>query len=239
MQHEHVTWMSPALSRPMGIEIFGHGGARVIVFPTTMGNCYEWRDRRMPQVLGDCLDNGWVQLFCVDQVHSESWYNRQIHPGARAWRHLQYDRYLVDEVLPFSGSRNPNPFVIATGASFGAYHAASFGLRHPEVVHRIIGMSGLYDIKQLTDGFSDDNVYRANPADFMKHEQNPGRLAAFRRQDIILAVGRDDPNYVSNTDLSTTLWNQGIGNALRVWDGWSHDWPYWERMIRLYLPGHD
>ena len=31
----------------------------------------------------------------------------------------------------------------------------------------------------------------------------------------------------------------GIGNALRIWDGWAHDWPYWERMIRLYIGGHD
>ncbi|NIW45829.1 MAG: hypothetical protein GWN30_14090, partial [Gammaproteobacteria bacterium] len=23
------------------------------------------------------------------------------------------------------------------------------------------------------------------------------------------------------------------------WDGWSHDWPYWERMLRHYIGGHD
>jgi hypothetical protein len=32
--------------------------------------------------------------------------------------------------------------VIATGASFGAYPAACFGLRH-RPVHRILGMSGI------------------------------------------------------------------------------------------------
>ena len=35
------------------------------------------------------------------------------------------------------------------------------------------------------------------------------------------------------------LWNKGIGNALRLWDGWSHDWPWWRDMIRLYIGGHD
>ena len=39
--------------------------------------------------------------------------------------------------------------------------------------------------------------------------------------------------------LSTSLWNKGIGNALRLWDGWSHDWPYWEKMLHLYIGGHD
>ena len=100
-------------------------------------------------------------------------------------------------------------------------------------------MSGLYDIKQLTGGYSDHNVYACNPADFMRHEHDPSRLDAFRRQDIILAVGRDDAARVNNEELSATLWSKGIGNALRIWDGWAHDWPYWERMVRTYIGGHD
>lgn len=239
MQHEHHAWVSPALGREMHLEAFGHGGARVLVFPTTLGSCYEWRDRRMHEVLSDHLDNGWIQLFCVDHVHDESWYGKHLHPGARAWRHLQYDHYLLTEVLPFTQARNPNPFVIAVGASFGAYQAACFALRHPERVHRIIGMSGVYDVKSMTDGFSDLNVYSCNPMDFMRHEQDPRRLEAFLRQDIILAIGREDPAYPNNTEFSGMLWGKGIGNALRVWDGGAHDWPFWEQMIRRYIGGHD
>jgi esterase/lipase superfamily enzyme len=26
---------------------------------------------------------------------------------------------------------------------------------------------------------------------------------------------------------------------LRVWDGWVHDWPFWQQMIRMYISGHD
>jgi esterase/lipase superfamily enzyme len=223
----------------MPIEIFGHAGARVLVFPTTMGNCYEWRDRSMHVVLRDHLENGWIQLYCVDHVPDESWYNKRIHPGARAWRHLEYDRYLSSELVPFTEHRNPNPFVIATGASFGAYHAVCFGFRHPEQVNRIVAMSGLFDIKGMTEGYSDQNVYACNPFDFMRHEHDPRRIAAFRRQDIIFAIGRDDPSFANNSEFSGILWSKGIGNALRVWDGWAHDWPYWERMIRLYIGGHD
>jgi len=223
----------------MGIEVFGHAGARLLAFPTTMGSCYEWRDRSMHQVLAEHLENGWIQLFCVDHVHDESWYDKRRPPGARAWRHLEYDHYLLSEVLPFTESRNPNPFVIAAGASFGAYHAACFGFRHPDRVNRIVAMSGLFDVKQMTEGYSDDNVYRANPFDFMRHEHDPARLDAFRRQDIIFAIGRNDPSYANNVEFSSRLWDKGIGNALRVWDGWAHDWPYWEKMIRLYVGGHD
>ncbi len=239
MNREHHAWHSPSLGREMQLLVFGHAGARVLIFPTSLGNCWEWADRHMPEVLGDHLDQGWIQLFCVDQVNAESWYAEHLHPGARAWRHLQYDEYLRSEVLPFTAHRNQNPFVIAAGASLGALLAASFGFRHPELVNRIIGLSGSYDFKRFTDGYSDDTVYACNPFDFMRHEHDPGRLDAFRRQDIILAIGRDDPSYENNQAFSGTLWQAGVGNALRIWDGWCHDWPYWERMIRLYIGGHD
>jgi esterase/lipase superfamily enzyme len=223
----------------MHIDVWGHAGARVIVFPTTMGTWREWPDRHMPEVLSEHLEQGWIQMYFVDQVHDESWYGKHLHPGARAWRHSQYDAYIYREVLPFSAARNGNPFVIATGASFGAYHAANFAFRHPESVGRMIGMSGLYDVKHMTDQYSDENVYANNPFDFMQHEWDHGRLEAFRRMDIILAIGRDDPSCGNNRELSRILWDKGIGNALRIWDGHAHDWPFWEKMIRQYIGGSD
>jgi esterase/lipase superfamily enzyme len=39
--------------------------------------------------------------------------------------------------------------------------------------------------------------------------------------------------------MSRVLWGKGIGNALREWDGWAHDWDYWRRMFTLYINGHD
>jgi esterase/lipase superfamily enzyme len=239
MHFERHHWYSPSLGREMELQVFGHGGARVLVFPTSMGSHREWPDRRMHEVLREHLDRGWIQFYCLDHVHGDSWYADHLHPGARAWRHLQYDRYLRDEVIPFTAGRNATPYVITVGASFGAYHAACFGFRHPDVVNRIIGLSGLYDVKRLTGGYSDENVYACNPFDFMRHERDPGRLEAFRRQDIILAIGRDDPSCENNRELSAILWQKGIGHALRIWDGWAHDWPYWERMVRMYIGGHD
>ena len=112
-------------------------------------------------------------------------------------------------------------------------------MRHPELVQRVLSMSGLPDIKRLTAGWSDDAVYFQNPADFMRHEHDEKRLAAFRAMDIILAVGQDDSLAPSNIEFSQTLWNCGIGNALRVWNGWAHDWPYWQQMLQLYIGGHD
>jgi esterase/lipase superfamily enzyme len=221
----------------MDLLVFGHAGARVLVFPSSMGRFFEWEDRGMVRALGEHLRNGWVQLYCVDSVDEESWYAKWKHPGDRAWRHMQYEQYLLNEVLPLSQNKHANPYLITTGASFGAYHAVNFAFRQPHIVNRVIGLSGLYDIKRLTDGYTDDNVYYNDPSHFILNEHDPWRLDALRRMNIILTIGKDDPSRANNEHLSSALWQKGIGNALRLWDGWAHDWPWWREMIVRYIDG--
>jgi esterase/lipase superfamily enzyme len=239
MHREYQRWFSPAVGKDMELLIFGHAGARVLVFPSSQGKFFEWEDRGMIDALGEHLDRGWLQLYCVDSVDEYTWYARNVHPAERARRHGFYEEYLLREVLPLSTHRNPNPFLITTGASFGAYHALNLALRHPWLVGRTLGLSGLYDIKRQTGGYSDEAVYFNNPVDFIQHEHDPARLDALRRLDIILAIGHDDPMRGNNEWMSRVLWSRGIGNALRIWDGWAHDWPWWRQMVVTYIGGHD
>lgn len=239
MKREFHRWFSPSLERDMELLIFGHAGARVLIFPTSQGRFYEWEDRGMIHAFGEHLERGSAQFFCVDSVDAESWYARRKHPGARAWRQTQYDYYLINEVVPLTRAVNGNPFMITTGASFGAYQAANFAFRHPEAVGRMIGMSGLYDIKRFTDGFYNESVYLNNPVDFIAGEQDPHRIAALQQMDIIFVTGQDDAFRQNNEYISSVLWRKGIGNALRLWDGWAHDWPWWKQMLRQYIGGHD
>ncbi|HET8632046.1 MAG TPA: hypothetical protein VFL91_31855 [Thermomicrobiales bacterium] len=239
MKREYHRWYSPSLGREMELLIFGHAGARTLVFPTSLGRFYEWEDRGMVAALGSHLENGWLQLFCLDSVDGESWYNNHLHPADRARRHQQYDAYLRDEVLPLTARVNDNPFLITTGASFGAYHAVNFAFRYPTLVDRTIGLNGMYDVRRFTGGYSDDNVYFNNPVAYIAHESDAVRLAALRHIDIILVTSQDDPSRPSNEELSGVLWRKEIWHALRIWDGWTHDWPWWRGKIVRYIGGHD
>jgi esterase/lipase superfamily enzyme len=239
MNREYHRWHSPSLNRDMELLIFGHAGARVLVFPTSQGRFYEWQDRGMMNVIGEQLERGWLQVYCVDSVDAESWYCRWAHPGGRAYRHHQYFQYLLTEVLPLSTHKNQNPFLMTMGASFGAYHAMTFGLKYPHLVDRILAFSGIYDIRGWTDGFNNDYVYFNNPIQFIPNENDAHRLERLRHIDIIMAVGKEDRLAESSRTMSRLLWDKGIGNALREWDGWAHDWQYWENMMRLYINGHD
>ena len=62
MHREHVRWYSPRLERDMDLLVFGHAGARVLVFPSSMGKFYEWEDQGMIGALSEHLERGWLQL---------------------------------------------------------------------------------------------------------------------------------------------------------------------------------
>ena len=239
MHRQYHSWWSPALQREMKLLEFGQGGATVIVYPTSGGKFHEWEDRRMIHGgLGHAIESGWFHVICVDSVDRDSWYAKWKHPGARAWHQELYDSYVLNEVLPFAKHRNPHAYTIATGASFGAYHALDFAFRHPDRVNRVLGMSGLCDIRRFTDGFTDDKVYHHNPIQFLANEHDGWRLDRLRRMDVIHAVGNGDGLVHQNRELSGVLWSKGIGNALREWDGFAHDWPVWERQVQMYLGGN-
>lgn len=237
MNREYHHWYSPSLEREMELLIFGHAGARVLVFPTSMGRFYDWEDRGMLAALGEQLENGWLQVCCVDSVDTESWYAWHKPPAERAWRHVQYDNYLVREVLPLLAQKNPTPFLITAGASFGAYHAMNFGLRHPDITDRILALSGMFNIERWLGDYRDDNVYNHCPCLYMPNEHEEERLNLLRRLDILVAIGQEDPNIANNRWFSEVLWGKNIWHALRVWDGWAHDWPWWQKMIQMYISG--
>jgi len=239
MHREHHRWYSPRLNREMELLIHGHAGARILVFPTSQGRFYEYEDRGMVAALSEPLERGWLQLYCVDSVDAESFYCRWAHPAGRITRHLQYEDYLINEVLPLSQSKNSNPFMIAHGASFGAYHAVNIAFRHPHLFGRVLALSGKYDMSNFFDGYYDDNIYANTPSHFIPNLSDAQHIEALRRMDIILVAGNQDPNIANNRALSGALWQKQIWHAFREWDGWSHDWPYWQQMVQKYISGHD
>ena len=144
--------------RDMSLLVFGWGGRKILVFPTSQGRFYEYEDNKMIAAVADKLDNGEIQIYCVDSVDDESWYNKWAHPYWRLQRHLQYERYIVNDVFPLMCNKNWTPYTAVTGCSFGAYHAVNFAFRHPDMVNACISMGGAFDIRNFMDGWSSEDV---------------------------------------------------------------------------------
>lgn len=140
-------------------------------------------------------------------------------------------------MIAYASHHNADPHLIAARAGFGAYHAVNLALRNPWHVNRVIGMSGVCDIKRQTGGCSDQHVYFHDPSHFLIHESEHTRLEQLRRLDIVLAIGRDDPACPDDEHLSEVLWSKGVWHALRIWDGRADDRPSWRQMIVRYVGG--
>lgn len=233
MQRDYYRWWSKSLGRDMELLCFGHAGTRVLVFPTSMGRFFEYEDNGMVASVADRVDRGQLQLYCVDSVDGESWYNRQADPYWRVQRHLQYERYIVNEVLLLMGEKNPELRLIATGCSFGAYHAANFGFRHPELVTGIVTMGGAFDMKDFVNGWYSEDLYFNNPPDYLARCTDPWKYNHIRT---VLATGEWDLCWEKNERFASVLRNAGIRHELYVWGDRSyHDWPWWRPMARMYL----
>ncbi len=83
MNREYHKGYSSELHRDMEPLVFGHAGTPLLVFPTSMGRFFEYEDRGMIGALAPKIDAGELQIFCVDAVDSESWYNKGVHPRVR------------------------------------------------------------------------------------------------------------------------------------------------------------
>jgi esterase/lipase superfamily enzyme len=238
MNREYFKWYSPSLQRDMELLVFGHGGAPVVVFPTSMGRFYDYEDRGMISVIGDRYESGQLQAFCVDSVDKESWYNRSIHPRFRALRHIDYDNYLVQELVPFIRNRNQHPELITTGCSFGGYHTINFALRHPDLVTGAVSMGGAFDIHQFLNGYSDENCYYNCPPDFLPNLNDQWFLDRIRKQRLVLATGETDICLQANKEMGDIMSRKNIPHWLDIWgDGTGHDWPWWEKMaVKLLIP---
>jgi esterase/lipase superfamily enzyme len=236
MNREYHKGYSSQLGREMELLIFGRAGLPVVAFPTSCGRFYDFEDRGMVAALAGRIDAGEAQLFCVDSVDAESWYNRATAPRWRIHRQLRYEEYILQEVLPFLRQRNPDPRLLALGCSFGGYHAANIALRHPDLFSGFVSLSGVFDLTSFLGGYYDQECYYNLPTHYLPNLTDAWFLERFRRNRYVLATGRDDQCLQQNQALDRILTALDVPHELHVWDEQnSHDWPTWQRMVALYL----
>ena len=137
MHREYHKWYSQRLGRDMELLVHGHAGLPVIVFPSSQGRFYEFEDRGMIGSIAYKIDNGEVQLYCLDSVDAESWYNRNVPPRWRIARHMTYESYVTEEVLPLIRNKNWSPKRITPGLQLWRLPCGQHRAAPSRQVHRI------------------------------------------------------------------------------------------------------
>ncbi|MDR6197414.1 esterase/lipase superfamily enzyme [Siphonobacter sp. BAB-5404] len=235
-------WFSMALQKQMEMKVYGHAGARVLVFPTRRGRFYEYERLGLVEAIQDKIDQGWLQLFCVDSIDAESLYSQSIPPSERIKRHIQYEHYILDEVLPYSETLNPDSFLIVHGCSFGAFHAVNIALRHPQRFRKVVAFSGRYDLsapvsefRGLFDEYYDDTIYYHTPNHFLPNLHDVHLLEELQKLHFVLTIGNTDPFLSSSLQLRAALDQKNISNEFYIWEGRAHEADSWQKMVQIYL----
>lgn len=225
----------------MELLVFGHSGTSVLFFPTRTARFYDYENWKIVESLHDKIEQGLLQLFCVDSVDSESFY-AHIPPDQKIKRHLQYERYILQEVLPLIIFRNNFKRLIAAGCSLGGYHAVNIAFKYPEYFNKVVAMSARYDLTlsantfpDLFNGYIDQNIYYNMPSMYMPNLNDDIILDNIRKMAITLAVGKEDPFFDNNKHLSAVLTGKNIDHSLFIWDDEAHRPRHWRKMVQLYL----
>jgi esterase/lipase superfamily enzyme len=174
MNREYLRWYSRRLYREMEMLVFGHAGAKVLIFPTRDGRFWEYEQLGLVASIADKLEAGHLQLYCIDGLAMETFYGSHRHPAECIQRHVAFEEYILNEVLPLMAQKNPHNCTIVHGCSLGAFQAASLVFRHPHLFRKLVAFSGRYDLTMrvecfgdLFDGYYDDAVYFHTPTHFL------------------------------------------------------------------------
>lgn len=239
MHIEYHKWWSPSLHQDMELEVYGHAGKAVVVFPSSGGRFYEYKDFGMVEACRPFIDQGRIRLVTVDSIDYQSWLNQDAHPADRARRHNDYDRYIVDEVRPFVHHLdNHAGKCLATGCSLGAYHAANFFFRHPDMFDGVIALSGLYSLHFGVGDYMDDNVFFNSPLAYLPGLEDAWYLDQYRESKIVICSGQGawENGLDDARAIKSILEAKGVPCWLDLW-GYdvNHDWPWWRKQMPYFL----
>ncbi|MCB8874496.1 esterase family protein [Acidisoma silvae] len=226
----------------MELLIFGHAGAKVLMFPTRDGRFWEYEHLNLVGRLADKVNAGQLQLYCIEGLAAETFYDTGRHPADRIRRHAAFEDYILNEVLPLMAATNGHDCTIALGCSLGAFQATSLALRHPHLFRKLVAFSGRYDLTMkvecfddLFGGYYDQDIYFHTPTHFLPGLDGGWQLEQLRRMEIVMAIGKADPFLDNNLHLSHLLGQKGVQHQLHFWDGRAHRAGAWREMAALYV----
>lgn len=233
-------WHSPSLGMDMPLVHYGHAGHPLLLFPTAAADCLECERFFLIKSVEPAIKAGRLRVISIESINRVAWMDRTLPPREQGRRQALYSLYIETELVPWIRHLvgNPGARIAASGASFGAFHAANAFFRRPDLFDTLIAMSGFYDLgPDYLKGYSDDNCFYNNPAWYLK-DLGGGYLDTLRtmcRAVIVTGQGQWEAPDCSRR-FSELLNGRQIPHELALWGhDVSHDWPWWRRMLPHYV----
>jgi len=238
MQIEYHKWFSERLNREMELKVYGNYGKPFLVFPSSGGAFHEYEDFKMIEAVAPYINEGRAKFFCIDSIDKETWLNTSASDEHIAGRHEAYHNYVIEEVVPFIYQHcQGHQKICTTGCSLGAFHAANFYFKRPDVFDSVVALSGIYDAeKVLNRNYGIQQIYYNSPLHYLDNISDPEAIANYRKGKIVVCVGKgafEDEMIEDTAKLKSILKDKGVEAWVEFWGhDVNHDWPWW----RIQMP---
>ncbi len=228
---EHTDFYSHILGMSLKVEVTGHFGYPIIMFPTSQGDYTQNHDFKLNESIDWFVENGKVKLYNVETIDKFSFYDKNIHPSERIRNYELYMQFMKQEFVPYIQGLHSEHRVAVAGASFGGYHAANFAFRFPDVVSHMFCLSGAFSIRNFMDGISNDLIYYNCPREFMKNDE----AWKFKHMHIVLSTSDEDICLDQTREMAGILTERGINHWYDEQRWISHDWPLWRMVFPNFI----
>lgn len=220
---------------------FGTSGYPLLLFPSRCGRFFDPEDRGLIASLRWYLDQGYVQVFCLDTRDSETLFAPKLSLRERRDRLMKLERHWAKEFIPYACDEAQNDFLVVAGCSLGATHALNLALRHPTLVRRCLAMSGSYDLAntpsfldEFTQEEKEEELYFMSPIAYMANmSRDRWTELGGLNTDIKLLSANEDHCLNDHQRLSEILHRNRIPHQLEVWNG-GHDWNVWAAQLSAF-----
>lgn len=245
MQVEYFKAASCHLGRDMETKRYGHAGRPLVMWPTSNGRFFQYEDTGTIAVLSPFIDRGEIQIFTLDGIDWETFTDKHGNAEARIARHEAYFRYIGEEALPEmlglarAANGGAKLLPIFSGCSMGAFHAANFAFRFPDLAAGVIALSGVYSASDFFGGGLDGQIFYNSPIHYLAGLTDERILSRIRALRLIFSVGRgahEGPMIADTRELETALAAKNIPAWIDFWgEDAAHDWPWWHKQLPYFL----
>ena len=97
---EYTNYYSHILDKTVNIEITGHFGYPIVMFPTSQGSYTQNKDFHLNDSVRWFLEQGKIKLYNVQTFDNDNLYNKSISPEERIYRYEAWVKFMIQELIP-------------------------------------------------------------------------------------------------------------------------------------------
>ena len=228
---EHIAYYSNTLGRNINVEVTGHWGHPILMFPSSGGQYTQNTDFGLTEAVMRFVEEGRIKLYNIETLDMLSFYHEHMITEQKIHNYELYMQFLRNEMIPYIQSECNVHRIAVAGVSFGGYHAANTAFRFPDLVSHFIGMSAAYNIRSMAQLSDDMRIYYNCPDEFMQNEEG----WKYNHMQIVLGTSDWDICRDKNIHMSGILNQKGIDHWYDEKKWTPHDWPLWKMMYPEYL----